>query len=292
MMISGPAWSKQLHQLCTHRLLLNTKNMKSTCIAGFCLALMMFAACSSDTADPRSTVSTTGANPAQPGFDHENSDPEAIQIADRVMEAMGGRNAWDNTRHIRWNFFGSRTLYWDKWSGDVRIEIPSSQTRILLNINDETGRVWRDGTEMTRPDSVARYVRQGKAIWINDSYWLTMPFKLKDSGVTLTWLGEGETEDGRPADVLELRFREVGNTPDNKYNVWVDRESNLVTQWAFFRQYDMDEPNFISPWTDYTRHGSILLSGGRGEREISDIAVFDELPESVYASFSDVSLNR
>lgn len=248
-------------------------------------------ACSQDKSDsPQTGVSGTIENPAQPGFNHDGSDPEAVLIADQVMKAMGGRDAWDNTRHLRWNFFGFRTLFWDKWSGDVRIEIPSSDTRILLNVNDDTGRVWRNGSEMTQPDSVAKYVQQGKSIWINDSYWLVMPYKLKDSGVTLSYLGTEETDEGNEADKLELRFQNVGVTPDNKYYVWVDKETNLVTQWAYFRQYDMETPNFKGSWTDYTRYDGILLSGGRGDRQISDIAVFMELPPAVYHSFDEVSL--
>lgn len=255
-------------------------------------AAMIMASCSSDKTDTdRQVQPAEELNPAQPGFDHEGSDPEAVALADRVMEAMGGRQAWDNTRHLRWNFFGFRTLYWDKWSGDVRVEIPSADVRILLNINDNSGRFWRDGEEITQPDSVAKYVQQGKSIWINDSYWLIMPYKLKDSGVTLTYLGTGETNSGRKADLIELRFSNVGNTPDNKYHVWVDKNTNLVSQWAFFREYTMETPNFTGPWTDYTRYGEIMLSGGRGDREISDIAVFRELPESVYTSFSDVDVN-
>ena len=62
-------------------------------------------------------------NPPAEGFNLEGSDPEAIEVADQVMEAMGGREAWDNTRHIAWNFFGSRDLVWDKWTGDVRIDM-------------------------------------------------------------------------------------------------------------------------------------------------------------------------
>lgn len=247
--------------------------------------------CSPDKTDTSQTVASgTTDNPAQSGFNHEGSDAEAVLIADEVMKAMGGRQAWDNTRHLRWNFFGFRTLFWDKWTGDVRIEIPSSETRILLNINDDTGRVWRNGSEMTLPDSVAKYVQQGKSIWINDSYWLVMPYKLKDSGVTLTYLGTEETDSGSEADKLELRFRNVGVTPDNKYHIWIDKDIKLVTQWAYFRQYDMESPNFKGPWTDYSRHGEILLSGGRGDRQISDIAVFRELPPSVYHSFDEVSL--
>ena len=45
-----------------------------------------------------------------------------------------------------------------------------------------------------------------------------MPFKLKNSGVTLKYLGDTTaTKDGKPADVLQLTFEGMGVTPDNKH---------------------------------------------------------------------------
>ena len=37
-------------------------------------------------------------NPAAEGFNLQESDPKAIELADACMEAMGGRKNWNNTR--------------------------------------------------------------------------------------------------------------------------------------------------------------------------------------------------
>ena len=58
---------------------------------------------------------TKEVNPAAEGFNQTNSDAQAIAIADEVMLAMGGREAWDNTRYLCWKFFGRDELIWDKW---------------------------------------------------------------------------------------------------------------------------------------------------------------------------------
>ncbi|MFT5618244.1 MAG: hypothetical protein ACI85I_001475, partial [Arenicella sp.] len=179
-------------------------------------------------------------NPPAKGFNLENSDEQAILIADKVMEAMGGRKNWDETRYIGWNFFGSRKLLWDKKSGNVRIEIPSKQTVLLVNVFNHTGKVKIGEKQLTQPDSIAKYVKQAENIWINDSYWLIMPFKLKDSGVTLKYLREDTVQTGQKAAVLQLTFEEVGKSPDNKYEVFVDKETNLVSQWAFFPTANSD----------------------------------------------------
>ncbi len=141
--------------------------------------------------------SKKSSNPAADGFDAAGSDARAIKIADEVMAAMGGRKAWDNTHLISWNFFGARHLIWDKWTGNVRVDNLKNDQTVLLNVNNDKGRVFKDGAEVTAPDSVAKYVKQAKAAWINDSYWLVMPFKLKDSGVTIKHIGEENTQDGK-----------------------------------------------------------------------------------------------
>ena len=53
-------------------------------------------------------------NPPAEGFNAAASDDKAIALADQVMEKMGGRKNWDNTRYLHWNFFGRRTLLWIK----------------------------------------------------------------------------------------------------------------------------------------------------------------------------------
>ena len=97
-----------------------------------------------------------------PGFDLEGSDPLAIVLADRIMSAMGGREAWNKTRYIKWKFFGRRTLLWDKESARVRIEIEQGDQVILLDLNQLTGKVFRQGIELTDPDSVSFYLAKGE----------------------------------------------------------------------------------------------------------------------------------
>ena len=229
---------------------------------------------------------TAAANPPAEGFNAAASDEQAVQLADEVMQAMGGRTAWDTTRYFTWDFFGARRLLWDKQTGNVRIEVPQDSAIYAININQNTGKVAMKGEEITQPDSLAKYVQKGKEIWINDSYWLFMPFKLKDSGVTLTYVGEDTLQGGEPAEVLELRFDGVGVTPQNKYQVYVDPEDHLVKQWAYYPEAAMDTPRFMTPWEGYETYGSLKLSGDRGERDISDIRVMNEVPE---ADFQDVS---
>ena len=154
------------------------------------------------------------------------------------------------------------------------------------------GRVFRNGEELTNPDSVAKYVKQGKRNWLNDSYWLLMPFKLKDNGVTLKYLGDELTQAGKPADVLQLTFKNGPVASGSKYKVWVDKKSHLVSQWAQYPKLTDNDPLFTLPWDDYQTHGSILLSGERGDHDLTDIMVFTGLPGEVFSDFTRTDLSR
>ena len=233
------------------------------------------------------TEEITDYNAPGKTFNTTESDEVAIVLADQVMTAMGGRKAWDETRILSWNFFGARKLLWDRMTGDVRIDFLKQDMKILMNVKNMKGRVLKNGVEMDQPDSLNKYLERGKAIWINDSYWLVMPFKLKDSGVTLKYSREDTTLAGTPSSVLTLTFRDVGTTPENKYEVWVDQESKLVTQWAFFRNFKDSVAGFTRPWGNYQRMGGVLLSDDRGDRDLSEVKVLDKIVGESFTSFAD-----
>jgi len=232
-----------------------------------------------------STMSALGQNaenPAMSGFNPSGSDTKAIEIADEVMKAMGGWKNWENTRHITWNFFGIRTHVWDKWSGDYRLAADS--LLVLMNLNTKKGRAWIKGKEVSDAEKLAEILKKAVSIWINDSYWMFMPYKLKDSGVTLKYHGEGKLPDGRPCEILQLTFENVGDTPQNKYLIYVSKDRHLVEQWSYFANASDAEPRFTVPWKNWRQYGKILLSDDRGKRKHSRIAVFDQLPAKIYQS--------
>ncbi len=234
-------------------------------------------------------TATTGlikGNPPAEGFDVANSDAKAIAIADEVMAAMGGRQNYEKTRFIKFNFFGSRVHTWDKLTGDIRIDYQKEDKTLLMNIHSMEGKAMLGDTLIDKNHPrIAELTKSGKSQWINDTYWLVMPFKLKDSGVTLKYVGEDMTQAGAKADVLAMTFKNVGVTPDNKYLVYVDKTSRLVTQWDFYGKAADAEPRFQIPWEGYTQHGLIQLSGGRGKYALTDIQVMETLPAGTLTEF-------
>ncbi len=241
----------------------------------------------------RPVRAAAGRNPPAPGFDLAGSDPRAVALADVVMTRLGGRDAWDATRYVRFDFFGARRHVWDRHAGRARIEGTGPKSGqpyvVIIDLASGAGRAWSGGVEVTDPTELPGMLDAGMRSWINDTYWLVMPYKLKDTGVTLGWLGPGTLPDGREADVIRLTFTGVGVTPQNKYHVWVARETKLIEQWAYFPDAADSEPAFTGPWADWKRYGRIMLSGDRGElrgrrAQLTDIAVYDALPETIFSS--------
>jgi hypothetical protein len=223
---------------------------------------------------------TAETNPPSPDFDVAGSDSRAIEIADAVMERLGGRANWDATRYITWRFFGQRLHVWDKWTGDSRFE--QGDLIVLANIHSHQGRAWQAGQLIEHADTLAVKLDVAFRAWINDSYWLVMPYKLKDSGVTLKYKGAGVTAAGEPAEILELTFAAVGVTPNNKYDVYVDAEEHLVRQWAFYANAEDPGPRFVSPWSNWKQYGKVWLADDHGSRKHTDVRVLEQVPAAVF----------
>lgn len=208
------------------------------------------------------------APPASPAF--AESDPAALALADRVVEALGGRDAWEATKYLAFDFVASRrdtvlsrrSLAWDKASGKIR-----------LAMTDPKGRAWSVWTDLEHKDGVVlidgapadsaakrQWLDRTYAIWVNDTYWLLMPFKLKDPGVTLK---DGGVDSTGKAHVIELSFDKVGLTPGDRYRVHVDDKTKLVTGWEMLLQGNRDGRWKPARWTGWQTVGDVKLAAQR-----------------------------
>lgn len=225
-----------------------------------------------------------------------------------MMTALGGAEAWAATRFIYFTFAVSqgrgeiarRTHLWDKATGRHRVEGVDKEGRPYVLIHDIgspailEARI--DGEPITDVESLVGLKQQASALWINDTYWLLMPYKLKDPGVMLAYQGE-ESEDGRTWDVVRLTFDGVGMTPGDRYWAYVNQETGLMDRWAFVLQnMDQDAEPTVVKWANWLPYGRIMLSDRRvtvgADRQVSfpALAVFDELPEAAFSAGEPLDL--
>jgi hypothetical protein len=228
----------------------------------------------------------------------DRSDDRAHAIAERVMDALGGEQAWQQTRFLRFTFAGARTHYWDKETGRHRLESTDRdghERLVLHNVQSRDGRAWLDGQEL-EGEALAEALENAYGAWINDTYWLLMPYKLRDPGVNLSYDKEVDIAN-YTYDRLHLSFDSVGLTPGDQYWVYVHRETGLVDRWEYFLQsYEPGSTPTQWVWSDWRRYGGIKLASGRTNPEsgrelpLTDIAVFDSLPDAVFTSTGEASL--
>jgi len=213
----------------------------------------------------------TGARAETP-----DSDPKAVAIADQVMQALGGKSAWNKLTGIRWTFEVSvndtlrpgRHHAWNKMDGWHRVEGQRKGMPFVLvqQLNTQNGKAWMGG-QAIEGDSLKKLLKTSQSMWINDSYWFLMPYKLRDPGVTLKYAGD-TTLAGATYDRLALSFANVGDTPGDHYWVFVNRANHRVERWDMVLQGDQP-PARSYTWEGWERHDGLWFpTAHHGDRAI------------------------
>lgn len=255
-----------------------------SCRAGVLLAATLLTAAPAALAQAK--LGKVEPYPAGETFNRSGSDARAVSLADSVMQAMGGYAAWQKARFIGWEFFGEQYQVWDKQTNDFRWQ--KGDLVLTGNLNTRTGKVYRAGQDISTTDEGQKLLTNMYATWANNSWWLLMPFKLKDSGVTLTYKGRAQTMQGAPAQVVQMTFEKVGVTPQNRYELLINPRTYLLEEWAYFKNAADPAPAFRRQWSDYKPYGPLLLAANRSDgkdgRHLNAIAVLPKVPAGYMTS--------
>lgn len=246
---------------------------------------------------PLVILSLLTASPAlaetPPGFDPSRSDPQALRVVDNLMTAMGGEDTWDSVRYLRFDMVSERSgeqklltdQYWDKHTGRHRLEAKTEDGQpyvVLENVNTGEGAVYVAGRRAD-PEQEKALLQKAQSSWKSATYWLFMPYKMKDPGVALTY--EGEEKLG---DVL---YDKVLLTHANQDRFWayINRDTHLMDRWSFLLGGGTGEPTHYT-WGGWKPYGKLLFSPERvsadGSRKLlfPHLQVFADLPDSVFTS--------
>lgn len=195
----------------------------------------------------------------------EQRDPKAVEVAESLMKAMGGKEALAKARYLQFSFLVvadgqykvRRHHFWDTWEGRYRYEsrpIDAAPEFVLFNVNTKKGDVFVNGQKVA--GATAEKALEGAyGAYINDTYWLMMPWKWLDPGVNLKYIGE-EEYNGERCDVVELSFESVGLTPGDVYRGYVAHNSGLMIRWTYAL-----ETGTTGDWDwEYAETGTIKLA--------------------------------
>jgi len=242
-------------------------------------------------AEAQKMKASKASYPAGEGFNKTASDAQAITVADRMMQQMGGYPAWQKAHYLAWDFFGGQYQIWDKYTGDFHWQ--KGDLVANYNLNTKQGHAYRAGQDISTTEEGKKLLAGMYPTWANNSWWLIMPFKMKDSGVTLKYKGEEKTGQGEAADVVQLTFNDVGVTPDNRYLLYVNRNTGLLDEWAYFPKATDAEPAFRRRWAEYKPHDGLLLAADRSAnadgRRLDNIAVTQTVPSGTMQSATPVT---
>jgi len=205
------------------------------------------------------------------------SDRKAVAIADQVMKALGGKQRWDGLVGLRWTFGASvddtvrnsRRHAWNKHTGWHRVE---GKTRagqsfcFIHRVGTNEGMAWMDGVAI-EGDSLQKLLKRANSLWINDTYWMLMPYKLRDPGVTLKYEGEAR-EGGVRYDKLALTFEDVGDTPGDRYWVLVSRANHRIERWEMVLQGDQPPPAAYT-WEGWEQHDGLWFPTAHRQDKIN-----------------------
>ena len=241
--------------------------------------LLFAAACGSS----RTTAATQPGNPA--AFDPKASDAKAVEIADKVVAAVGGAAAWDKVKEIQW----TTTVYdsgtpkaayrhgWDRWNGRHFLETPSKgdgdTTQAMYELYTDTAAamiVLGEGhKERANGEQTKKIVANARQRFAWDVYPLFVAFKLKDPGVHLKFAEErradGATEaDPMKYDVIKVTFDPgVGPTPGDAYYVIVDKQTSLIDQVEVVEAGKQDNQRMGYKWSDWVDVNGMKFSQSR-----------------------------
>ncbi|MCK6551499.1 hypothetical protein L6R52_37025 [Myxococcota bacterium] len=174
--------------------------------------------------------------------------PEVAQL-DFTFVVTDGAETKASVRH-RWDLRKNRDrVTWKDKTGVVR--------DVVVDLATKEGEALVDGKKAegaTRTEALEKaYAR-----WVNDSYWLLLPLKTFDPGVTRT-LEAPRDHGGKTYDVVRLEFASVGLTPGDRYWLFFDRDTGRIARWEMVLQGDQPPPKGNS-WTDYRAVGPLVLA--------------------------------
>ena len=227
-------------------------------------------------------------------------DPKAQEVSDRLMRALGGKENWGKARYLRFDFVveqkgemvGNFKHLWDRYTGRYRVQGTTDKgqiyTVLFQDINAKKGDVFLDAAAVADKDK-QKFLDMGYERFINDTYWLLMPYKWQDTGVHLKYEGTVKGDHGEIWDKVLLTFGNVGLTPKDRYWAFVNQKTGLMDKWEFILQGEKGPPSAFD-WVNWQNFEGIMLCTERKSQKqplrivFINVAVLHSMEDTPFTS--------
>ena len=181
----------------------------------------------------------------------DESTDKGRQLATEIWKASGGEN-WGKVKEVQFTFaveqegkpLFSAQHVWKVSAGTDEVKWKDKQGKdhqVTANLNspasDEEGKT--------------AYAR-----WVNDSYWLLAPLKIRERGVWVEATGPKDLK-GVACETVRLKFDKVGLTPTDQYVFYVDPKTKLPLAWDYIPE---SGAGMQATWEKYESFGGLKLA--------------------------------
>ncbi len=176
-------------------------------------------------------------------FDRTSQDAKALELADKVIAAVGGTPKWTGAKQLRWTVSiqqdGKEVIggeqAWDRWNGRhwAKAKREGGDIVVMRSLYADDGKVFMSKEDKLKKieGGAADAIKAATDRWEFDTAILFMPFMLEEPGTKLEVAGEAKSEDGKEQDVLKVTFDTKDRTRNAIYFVVIDRETNLIARF-------------------------------------------------------------
>jgi hypothetical protein len=172
-------------------------------------------------------------------------------VATDLWKASGGDN-WSKIKEIDFNFVVEQEGK-QLFSAAHRWNVAAGTDSVKWK--DKQGKDHDVMTNLTKPATEGPE-KEAYARWVNDSYWLLAPLKIRDQGVKVE-AGGPKDLNGTSVETINLSFGNVGLTPTDRYVFYIDPQTKLPKAWDYI---PASGDGLQATWEKYQNFGGLNLA--------------------------------